>query len=461
MKRKVILMHRANTLQECVLTLDIGALNNDNFDLFYTEFQNKYRTDIVKKLNYKLNVFDSVGIKPTHSKFILAGHRGVGKSTELVRVSKLCTDYESIFVNADEASGPENTGYTNLLVLIANQIMNFGVDNHYLKKDDEAFDGLLRYWNSEIEISSLQKTCEDKKEGIGLASKFTGEVESKFGFLNALKARLSVNTSLDGTIASNNSSSKSVDEIIHTVINKNDMLFVSALNSMITKLQSSMGNKRLLLLIEELDKVGQFDLAEEIFIKHVKAFTSIECDIIFTYPVHLLYDPKYLHVKDSFTDIFTLGVIEIIDDDGYYVPEAIEAFKELIYKRIDENLIEDNALEKAIKMSGGLIRDAFTIISEAAMDADIDGEPIITLDYILNAIKPLEDRYSKLITISNGFQKVADLVGQTHQLVTDELRELLRAEVVLEYSNGRYFVHPAIIDFLKKINMHVKEYRDR
>lgn len=251
MKRKVICMEKATTLQQCVFTLDTGALNNDNFDLFYTLFQNKYRTDIVKKIDYKLKTLDLNNFpvqsdKKIYSKFILAGHRGVGKSTELLRVSKLCRGYETVFVDAEEASGQESTEYTNLLVLIAEQIMKFGVDKGYLDKDDDAFEGLLHYWR--INSSSM--------------------------------------------------TSSNVDEIVHTVINKNDKLFIGAMNSMISKLQAKMGDKRLLLIIEELDKAGQFRLAEEIFIRKLNVFTSIECDIIFTYPVHLLYAPSYAHVRD-------------------------------------------------------------------------------------------------------------------------------------------------------------------
>lgn len=126
-----VLMEKATTLQQCVFTLDTGALNNDNFDLFYTLFQNKYRTDIVKKIDYKLKTLDLNNFpvqsdKKIYSKFILAGHRGVGKSTELLRVSKLCRGYETVFVDAEAASGQESTEYTNLLVLIAEQIMRFG-----------------------------------------------------------------------------------------------------------------------------------------------------------------------------------------------------------------------------------------------------------------------------------------------------------------------------------------------
>lgn len=459
-------MEKATTLQQCVFTLDTGALNNDNFDLFYTLFQNKYRIDIVKKIDYKLKTLDLNNFpvqsdKKIYSKFILAGHRGVGKSTELLRVSKLCRGYETVFVDAEAASGQESTEYTNLLVLIAEQIMKFGVDKGYLDKDDDAFEGLLHYWESEVEITTLKKKYEENGEDLTIDGEIGGKIETKFNLLSMLKTVLSVNTNVKGEISSSSMSSSNVDEIVHTVINKNDKLFIGAMNSMISKLQAKMGDKRLLLIIEELDKAGQFRLAEEIFIRKLNAFTSIECDIIFTYPVHLLYDPNYAHVRDNVNDIFTLGVIELLDDEGYYIWDAVNAFKELIYKRIDKRLIEEKALEKAIKMSGGLIRDAFTIISEAAMNADIDGMEKITMDYIIDAIKPLEDRYSKYIRIEKGYDRVADIVGKPYLQIDDELRELLRAEVVLEYSQSRYFVHPIVINFLKKTNRTVKEYRDR
>ena len=109
-------------------------------------------------------------------------------------------------------------------------------------------------------------------------------------------------------------------------------------------------------------------------------------------------------------------------------------------------------------MSGGLIRDVFSMLIDAATSAAVCNHDIIELADVQKSIRTLEERYIKLIRIDDAFKKVAEMSANPYQQVTSDLRELLRTECVLEYSNNRYMVHPIVLRFLKRIGRTVNEY---
>lgn len=453
MRKKVPWMKKAENMRECVASLDNGPLYDENFDIFYTPFPNPYRKDIVEQLNYKLGAPSL-----TKHKFILAGHRGVGKSTELLRVSRICNGYRTVFVNSADAMGPKGTGYTNLLVLIADKVMKFGIDSKFLDENDTVFNPLINYWDSELSIKKTVQDIESRNETLNVGAELSGSLSTSFGILDKLKTVITIGTKIDAKTEKKDGQTSTVDEIIHTTIDKNDMLFVQALNVIIKKIETYMLGERLLIIIEELDKAGQFELASDVFKEHVKAFSGIEADMIFTYPTHLQYDPEYSHVHDIFNGVFKLSVVELVNEYKCYDDNVIETFKELIYKRISQDLINDLALVLAIKMSGGLIRDVFTLLSEAAVIAGVDAREKITVSDVEKAVTTLKDRYIKVIDVDNGFDELVGIYNVPRRQVDPKLRKLLRAEVVLEYSNSRYVVHPVVLKFLKEIGKGVEEY---
>ena len=70
MRKKEPWMKKAENMLECVAVLDNGPLYAENFDIFYTPFQEPYRKDIVKQLQFIMRVPSN-----TKHKFVLAGHR--------------------------------------------------------------------------------------------------------------------------------------------------------------------------------------------------------------------------------------------------------------------------------------------------------------------------------------------------------------------------------------------------
>lgn len=111
--------------------------------------------------------------------------------------------------------------------------------------------------------------------------------EASFNVLSRLKAIITFGAKTGGDFEKKYGKTATVDEIIHTVIDKNDALFVQALNGFIGELEHHMGRDKLLIIVEDLDKAGQFELSADVFNTHIRAFVGIKADMIFTYPIHL------------------------------------------------------------------------------------------------------------------------------------------------------------------------------
>lgn len=453
MQRKVPIMDIATTLGECVNVLDNGPLTESNFNTFYTEFSEPCRVDITKQLNFRLK-------HPTEAtfKFVLAGHRGIGKSTELLRVSKLCPEYETIFINVSDSQGDENVLYTSLLIHITDCIMQFGIEKSLISSNDAALDPLIDYWNTEIQYSEIVSTAKARSKNASAELKMNAKASSKFDLLKMLKIALGLGMKADMGISYNQTHSTTVDEIINQTISRRNSLYIKALNVLVDKIKHGLVGKRLLLIVQELDREAYAKLAENVFKDNIDAFLNINVDTIYTYPVHLLYDPAYAHIRDKVTAIYQLGVIEIINEDRSYTQGGINSLKKLVYKRIKPELIDDYALELAIKMSGGLIRDLFNIIINAATIAGTEDRLSISMNDVKSAIEILEDSYIRFLKPYDAFKKLENIAITPYHQISDDLRDFLRAECVLEYRRSRYVVHPVVIKFLHRIGQRVIEY---
>jgi phenylpyruvate tautomerase PptA (4-oxalocrotonate tautomerase family) len=129
--------------------------------------------------------------------------------------------------------------------------------------------------------------------------------------------------------------------------------------------------KRVLVIIDDLDKPS-LEQAKEIFYSNNTAITQPACYIVYTVPISIFFAPEFTAIRER---RFFLPNIKLhtkkdrngIDKDGY------ELMRTFVYKRMKEELIEPEALDLAIKMSGGVFREGARIMQIAA-DSAIENE---------------------------------------------------------------------------------------
>ena len=138
---------------------------------------------------------------------------------------------------------------------------------------------------------------------------------------------------------------------------------ISLINEVIYEVSVVTG-KKILLIIDDLDKIQPLDAALNIFREHVKSLVSFNCFAIYTAPISLLYDPASKHIG-QFLEVHYMPMFRVRSKDG--TPEApdstdVNTLREIIYRRVHPDLLDENVVETAIDMTGGILRELIRVI---------------------------------------------------------------------------------------------------
>jgi DNA polymerase III delta prime subunit len=120
-----------------------------------------------------------------------------------------------------------------------------------------------------------------------------------------------------------------------------------------------------------------------------------------------------------------------------------EFMKTMFDRRGKRELIEPEALEYAIEMSGGLVREYIRIIRDAALNSIAFGKESIDMDCVQDVINDLKNAYRS--QLSDEDYETLESVIQTKQIKRDKiLVRLLNNLSVLEYAKGGFDVNPVV-----------------
>jgi hypothetical protein len=149
-----------------------------------------------------------------------------------------------------------------------------------------------------------------------------------------------------------------------------------------------------------------------------------------------------------------------------YEPDetGIGALFDVIYRRVDESLLDERLARALAIASGGNIRDLFDLVHRASLAAEVRGALKIEHEDALEAIRNLRGIYKQQlgetffdaqnkITIKDKLDKLTALYrGEPAAQIADRiLYLLLRHRMVLQFNGeGWYGVHPLVVDILKE-----------
>jgi len=161
-----------------------------------------------------------------------------------------------------------------------------------------------------------------------------------------------------------------------------------------------------------------------------------------TLPVHVIYTiPPYLNVKIS--DIEFLPVVRVINRDNSICRDGIEVLKELVYRRIPKDDLEqilghgEDVLEEIISFSGGYPRDLLRLLREAIL---VDEYPLSRAE-IDGIFQELENDYRDTISVEERdrleeIYKTKEINFSSFDHI-DTAEKLFAMHVVLRYHNSR------------------------
>lgn len=370
---------------------------------------------------------------------LYAGHRGAGKSTELLRLQD-SLNKEGCFViyfAADEEDiEPEDAQYIDILLACTRHLLE-GLKNR--AKPDPLTNWLKDRWKDLKDFALTEVSFESLS------------VESQVTQFAKITANLR-------TVPTQR-------QKIRERINPHTITLIEALNAFIKDAKKHLPEEysQLIVIADNLDRIVPIPQEDgrtnhdQIFLDRSEQLKSLDCHLVYTVPISLLYSNRAADVANLYGNPQVLPMIMVQTPDNQPHQSGINKVKEVLQKRL--NRIDSNrsivdifeqpeALDRLCLMSGGHVRNLLLLMKETIKYTD--KLPIQMRD-VQRAISELRNTYRNTV-FSNEWQALAK-VYHDKQIENDPLyRNLLFNRCILEYrylnaegeSEIWYDIHPLI-----------------
>jgi energy-coupling factor transporter ATP-binding protein EcfA2 len=428
-------MVRAVNLDGFADVFEPEPLTEDALDEFYSNDTMPVRMDNAYQNPFN-ELFKSCLKPKTQNAHLLLGHKGCGKSTELVVLKKRFEDEGSkvSIIDCKMETDFPNLEYWDLLILMSKHLCKIAKEiNCELPK--YLVDSMESFWKETSVVETLSNS-----------RNISAEVNASFKTPNLFKI-LNILASLSAELRHGYDKRTEIREKLR----KNTLQWVSYMQE-ISKLIFDKIGYRPILIYENLDKLDDYpaNMTWEIF---SNPLSQMPFPIIYTFPISLSYSPRFAGVEASFNyHCHILPMIEVRKLNRTENINGIEIIKEIVKKRADLSLFDNAALIHLIKKTGGSIRDLFHCIIEAASIAEQRNPSKIDLYDVELATKKLRSSLTRRIETKNYPLLKQIYNGAKFKKEIDDkemLLEMLRGLIVYEYNGERWHdLHPLIEDFL-------------
>ncbi|MBD2205905.1 ATP-binding protein [Calothrix sp. FACHB-1219] len=370
---------------------------------------------------------------------LYAGHRGAGKSTELLRLQQHL-DEQGCFVvyfPADEQDiDPEDAQYTDILLACTRHLLES-------LKDTTSPASLLNW---------LSDRWQDLKDlALTEVSLQSLSIEGQI----AQFAKLTANLRTEPTQR----------QKIRDRVNPHTITLIAALNEFIQDAKKNLpsGYSQLVLIADNLDRIVPIPQEDgrsnhdQIFLDRSEQLQALDCHLLYTIPISLLYSNRAADLANIYGNTQVLPMIMIQTPDNQPYQRGINKVTEILQKRlslIDPSLSivdmfeQREALERLCLMSGGHVRNLLLLMKEAIKYTNSLPIPTRALQ---RSFSELRNTYRNTI-FANEWEALAN-VYYSKEIKNDALyRGLLFNRCILEYRylNGDgesqvwYDIHPLI-----------------
>ncbi len=385
--------------------LSTGALEGDELDSYYVDaFEGRGDNPV---MSLKRRLLDNPGGK---LQILFSGYRGCGKSTELNKLQQeISNDFMVLNFSIREELDLVNLNYVELFVITIEKLFDV-VAEYNISINPQLFKSVSE-WSRTVEIEKIRALTGEASLEAGLEAEVSVPLFARFFG----KMRTAANASA--------STKKTIIESIEPRLS--DLL--GHCNDLVREVKSKLpeiGKKGLIIILEDLDKLS-IEKSEELFFNHSYLLGSLQTHVIFTFPVSLCYHSKSTVITGDFDQVFQLPMVKVHDKQGNPNPKGREALHRIITRRIGTECFEPPELVyQFIDISGGCLRDLFTMIRDAADNALNHGRTSITeADYTKSFFK-LRSSYQNTIAEKRVNNEVVTSVAEYYEV----LRELALSE---------------------------------
>lgn len=354
-------------------------------------------------------------------KFYFSGHRGCGKSTELLHMlgnSNIQKKYWPVNFSIRDEADIHDLNFSDILLAIGGKMYRA-----YRQKGGDLPEKLLdelNAWRGKVE-QEVRTISAGRVSGYEL-----GASVDAF-FVNAgMKMKLEPATRVE----------------LRQVIEKDITGLINVINSIASAIYSK--EKRIpLILIDDLDKPG-LEIARAIFHDRREIMMQPECAIVYTVSSVLFYSKEFDAIRDQAIFLPNINLhlpleLEHQDTEGY------ETMRKFVRTRMSANLIQPEACEAAITYSGGVFREMARIMRTALGRARRRKASQIEVSDVEWAATEIRNEYRRILDKSDlVFLKK---IHEHNRLeYSERLMPMLQLLAILEYRNGENWcdIHPVL-----------------
>ncbi|BAZ70091.1 MAG: AAA family ATPase [Pelatocladus maniniholoensis HA4357-MV3] len=351
---------------------------------------------------------------------LYSGHRGSGKSTELQRLKNYLQNrqfYVVYFAADEEDIQSEDTQYTDILLACTRRLLK---DLHTFANPDPILNWLKKRWQDLKDLAQTEMEFESM------------EVEAQLAQFAKLTANLR--------------NIPNLRQEIRKKIDPESLTLIKVLNEFLADAKKKLptGYTKLALIVDNLDRMvlvkeGDSTNYEEVFFNRSEQLKALDCHLIYTAPISLLYSKRAPDIRDTYGECLILPMIMVRTLNGEIYQPGLKKVEEVISKRVRQiapelSLEKDvfdspNTLERLCLMSGGHIRNLLLLTQDAIARTK---ELPITENAVRRAITQARDTYRRAVE-DNQWNILAEVSHFKQIRNDDQYRSLMYNRCLLEY----------------------------
>ena len=377
---------------------------------------------------------------------LISGHRGCGKSTELLRLADRLEreNFLVVYFAADDDIDMGDLVYTDLLLSIIKRLertlssKGISIDERLSREIMMWFAEVIYGWNDEAKIEAELKT----EFELGLKS------PAPLPMIARLLARIT------GQIKTGHEIRKDIrlkiDPQIYPLIERINEFIHAALPEINKK-----GYCDLVFIIDNLDRIVLRVLDEEtkrtthdaLYLDHAEQLKALDAHIIYTVPISMFYSLKATQLAGAFPNYRILPMIKVEEMDGSLCRQGIDLLNSVAKKRIDvDRIFEKGVVDYLAERSGGMLRDFVRLLGYTIELGQAKGGKLpLSPDLAKRAFNSLINEYGR--SVPDEFFGLLVEVARAKKVKNDASHQaMLYNLIVLEYMNGSRWcdVHPAV-----------------
>ncbi len=359
-------------------------------------------------------------------KFYFSGHRGCGKTTELLHIlshAEIQRKFWPINFSIRDETDIVDLDFRDILLAIGSRMYRT-----YTRAGGEIPEQLLKQlngWKGKVE--------QEVRTVLAGASAYEVGASLDAFFMNAgMKMKLEPRTRVE----------------LRQVFEKDINGLIEVINTITAAIVKN--EKRIpLLLIDDMDK-PDLEKAMAIFHGQREVMMQPNCVIVYTVSSALFYSKGFDAIRDR--AIFLPNInLHPFKEPERHILEGYNTMQQFAYVRMDKSLVEGQALEDAITYSGGVFREMARIMRSSIGYARRRKATCVEMQDVELAATEIRNEYRRILD-SNDLAYLRKIYEHNRLEYNDRLRPLLQLLAILEYRDTENWcdVHPVLRKLLNE-----------